>query len=166
MPIYTCTTAESTLNLETKAALATEITHIHSVINHVPSTYVNVVFNELPAGNVYTDAAPAQPLLITGWVRDGHPEDETSRLATEIAAAATRITGIPRTECWSSSRAARPITPSKAAVSYPHPAKKRHGSPPEITWRSAMRRRGRHLRRRAAQAHRDLEARRTHGSTC
>ena len=79
-----------------EAALATEITHIHSVINHVLSTYVNVVSNELPAGNVYTDAAPAQPLLITGWVRDGHPDDETTRLATEIAAAATRITGIPK----------------------------------------------------------------------
>ena len=27
--------------------------------------------------------------------RDGHPEDETTRLAVEIAEAATRITGIP-----------------------------------------------------------------------
>ena len=75
MPIYTCTTAEATIDSTTKAALAAEITHIHSEINHVPSTYVNVVFN--------------------GWVRDGHPETETTRLATEIADAATRVTGIP-----------------------------------------------------------------------
>ena len=34
-------------------------------------------------------------LLVTGWVRDGHPEGDTTRLATEIAAAATRTTGIP-----------------------------------------------------------------------
>lgn len=95
MPIYTCTTAEATIDSPTKAALAAEITHIHSEINHVPSTYVNVVFNEVPAENIYTDAVPAQPLLITGWVRDGHPETETTRLATEIADAATRITGIP-----------------------------------------------------------------------
>lgn len=95
MPIYTCTTAESTLTPEGKATLAGEITRIHAEINHVPSTYVNVVIHELPAGNVYTDGAPAQPLLITGWVREGHPESETTRLATEIAAAATRVTGIP-----------------------------------------------------------------------
>lgn len=95
MPIYTCTTAESTLDGATKAALAGEITHIHSEINHVASTYVNVVFNEVPAENIYTDAVPAQPLLITGWVRDGHPEAETTRLAMEVAGAATRITGIP-----------------------------------------------------------------------
>ncbi len=94
MPIYTCTTVDSALTTEVKAALAAEITHIHSAINHVPSTYVNVVFNEQPAENVYTDGVPASPLLITGWVRDGHPEAETTRLATEIADAATRITGI------------------------------------------------------------------------
>ncbi|GAA2543058.1 tautomerase family protein [Mycolicibacterium diernhoferi] len=95
MPIYTCTTARDTLSGDDKATLAGEITRIHSEINHVPSTYVNVIFNELPTDAVYTDAKPSRPLLITGWVRDGHPEAETTRLATEVAAAATRVTGIP-----------------------------------------------------------------------
>ncbi len=95
MPIYHCTTTQSTISTEKKAALAGEISRIHSEINHVPSTYVNVVFHELPADCVYTDARPANPLLITGWVRDGHPEEETTRLATTIAAAATAVTGIP-----------------------------------------------------------------------
>ncbi|WP_308160147.1 tautomerase family protein [Mycolicibacterium goodii] len=48
MPVYTCTTVQSTLNADTKANLATEVTRIHSMINHVPSAYVNVVFHELP----------------------------------------------------------------------------------------------------------------------
>ena len=81
MPIYTCTTTESTFTTDVKMALAGEIARIHSAINHVPSTYVNVVSHELPADSVYTDGEPARPLLITGWVRDGHPEDETTRLA-------------------------------------------------------------------------------------
>ena len=58
---------------------------------------MNVVFHGLPADSVYTDGVPASPLLISGWVRDGHPEAETTRLATEIAAAASRVTGIPPT---------------------------------------------------------------------
>ena len=95
MPIYTCTTTESTLTTESKTALAGEITRLHSAINHVPSTYVNVVFPGLPSDSVYTDGVPASPLLISGWVRAGHPEADTTRLATEIAAAATRVTGIP-----------------------------------------------------------------------
>ena len=85
MPIYTCTTTASTLNAQVKAALAGEIGRIHSSINHVPSTYVNVVFHELPADGVYTDGVPANPVLVSGWVRAGHPEAETTRLATEIA---------------------------------------------------------------------------------
>jgi phenylpyruvate tautomerase PptA (4-oxalocrotonate tautomerase family) len=95
MPIYNCTTTASTLSGPVKAALANEIARIHSEINHVPSTYVNVVFHELPADSVYTDGAPASPVLVSGWVREGHPKAETTRLATEIAAAVTRVTGVP-----------------------------------------------------------------------
>lgn len=94
MPIYTCTTNASTLTADTKAKLAGEIASIHARINHVPSKYVNVVFYELPADSVYTDGAPASPVLVSGWVRQGHPEADTTRLVTEIAAAVTRITGV------------------------------------------------------------------------
>jgi len=94
MPVYTCTTVESALTAEVKADLAGEISRIHSDINHVPSTYVNVVFHGLPADSIYTDGVPSAPLLINGWVRDGHPEADTTRLALEIADAATRVTGI------------------------------------------------------------------------
>jgi phenylpyruvate tautomerase PptA (4-oxalocrotonate tautomerase family) len=95
MPVYTCTTTKSTLSDTTKAALATEITRIHSAVNHVPSTYVNIVFHELPVGNIFTDATPANPLLINGWVRTGHPEVETTELVMQIAAAASRVTDVP-----------------------------------------------------------------------
>jgi phenylpyruvate tautomerase PptA (4-oxalocrotonate tautomerase family) len=95
VPIYTCTTNQSTLSADSKKALAGEIATIHSEINHVPSTYVNVVFHELPADSVYTDGVAASPVLLSGWIREGHPKAETTRLATEIAAAATRVTGVP-----------------------------------------------------------------------
>jgi phenylpyruvate tautomerase PptA (4-oxalocrotonate tautomerase family) len=94
MPIYTCTTTESTLPGPVKKALAREIASIHSEINHVPSTYVNVVFHELPADGVYTDGAPASPVLDNGWIREGHPKAEVTRLATEIAAAVSRIAAV------------------------------------------------------------------------
>jgi phenylpyruvate tautomerase PptA (4-oxalocrotonate tautomerase family) len=94
VPIYTLTTTASTLNAQVKAKLAGEIANIHSQINHVPSTYVNVVFHELPADGVYTDGVPANPVLVSGWVRAGHPQADTTQLATEIAAAVTRTTGV------------------------------------------------------------------------
>ena len=94
MPIYTCTVADSTFNADTKRALAGEIARIHSSINHVPSTYVNVAFHELAADGLYTDGVPASPVLVSGWVREGHDEDDTTRLATEIATAVSRICDI------------------------------------------------------------------------
>jgi phenylpyruvate tautomerase PptA (4-oxalocrotonate tautomerase family) len=94
MPIYSCTANDATLTAATKTELARDIATVHSSINHVPSTYVNVVFHELPTDNVYTDGAPASPIIVTGWVRQGHPDADTTRLATEIAAAVTRITGV------------------------------------------------------------------------
>jgi phenylpyruvate tautomerase PptA (4-oxalocrotonate tautomerase family) len=95
MPVYTLTTTESTLSAETKARLAGEIGRIHSEINHVPSTYVNVVYQELPADAVYTGGEPAAPVLVNGWVREGHNEEETSRLALEIASAVTAFAAVP-----------------------------------------------------------------------
>jgi phenylpyruvate tautomerase PptA (4-oxalocrotonate tautomerase family) len=95
MPVYTCTTTTGTLNADFKSALAQEISRIHAKINHVPSTYVNVVFHELPAGRIYTEGVPANPVLVNSWVRSGHPlDDETTRLATEIAAAVSRIANV------------------------------------------------------------------------
>jgi phenylpyruvate tautomerase PptA (4-oxalocrotonate tautomerase family) len=91
VPIYTCTTTTGTLTADVKSALAQEISRLHAEINHVPSTYVNVVFHELPAGGIYTDGMPANPVLVNGWVRSGHPTDETTRLATAIAEAVSRI---------------------------------------------------------------------------
>jgi phenylpyruvate tautomerase PptA (4-oxalocrotonate tautomerase family) len=94
MPVYTCTMAESTFNADTKRALAGEVARIHSSITHVPSTFVNVAFHELAADGLYTDGVPASPVLVNGWVREGHPTDDTTRLATEIATAVSKICDI------------------------------------------------------------------------
>ena len=94
MPIYTCTVAEGTLTGESKSALAAEITRIHAAINHVPPTYVNVIFSELPTGDVFVGGEPGKPLIITGWARRGHPQEAVTRLVVEVASAAARVSGL------------------------------------------------------------------------
>ena len=94
MPVYTCTAVEGTLSGAVKAELAREITRIHAEINKVPRSYVNVVFAEQPPGDVFVGAEPGAPLIITGWARRGHPQDEITRLARELASAAARISGV------------------------------------------------------------------------
>lgn len=94
MPVYTCTTAQGTLSGETKAALAAEITRIHAAVNHVPPAYVNVIFSEPPTDSVFVGGEPGTPLILTGWVRRGHPIEEATRLALELSAAAARLSGL------------------------------------------------------------------------
>jgi phenylpyruvate tautomerase PptA (4-oxalocrotonate tautomerase family) len=94
MPVYTCTTTSGTLAGSTKRELAAEITRVHAEINHVPATYVNVVFLDVAPHDLYTDSQPANPLLINGWVRQGHPAFDTTRLALAVAAAGSRVTGL------------------------------------------------------------------------
>ena len=101
MVIYNCTTTESMLSAQQKSALANEIIRIHSAINHVPVTYINVVFKSMscltsyPSTAFNTGGVPASPLLVSSLFRSGHPEAETTRLVGEIADAVTRVTGIP-----------------------------------------------------------------------
>jgi phenylpyruvate tautomerase PptA (4-oxalocrotonate tautomerase family) len=95
MPIYTCITTAKTLADDTKAAVAAEITKIHSSITGAPSSFVHVVFQELPATNVFTDATPSQPLLITGVIRAGRADTDKMRLAADISSSSSRIAGIP-----------------------------------------------------------------------
>jgi phenylpyruvate tautomerase PptA (4-oxalocrotonate tautomerase family) len=94
MPFYTCTTPEGTLTRETKSALAGEIAKIHAAVNHVPREYVKLNYVELPPENVFVGGQVAESLLLTGWARRGHPQESTTRLVQELAAAAARISGL------------------------------------------------------------------------
>ena len=96
MPVYTCITTAKTLADDTKAALAAEITKIHASITGAPSAFVHVIFQELPASNVFTDATPSRPLLITGVIRAGRADADKVRLATDISSSSSRIAGIPQ----------------------------------------------------------------------
>ena len=95
MPLYTCITTAKTLADDTKAALAAEITRIHSSITRAPTSFVHVVFQELPATSVFTDSRPSQPLLINGIIRAGRTDTDKTLLATDISSSSSRIAGIP-----------------------------------------------------------------------
>jgi phenylpyruvate tautomerase PptA (4-oxalocrotonate tautomerase family) len=95
MPVYTCTTAEDNLTAEQKSGVAGEITRIHSEVTGAPASFVHVVFQEVPAGDIYTNARPSRHLLVSGLTRAGRADAEKQRLARDISSAGSRITGIP-----------------------------------------------------------------------
>ena len=93
MPVYTCTTTTSTLTADVKSAVAQR-----SAESTPRSTTCRA-----PCQRRFPRAArrrdlhrrrPADPVLVNSWVRSGHPADKTTRLATEIAAAVSRIANV------------------------------------------------------------------------
>jgi phenylpyruvate tautomerase PptA (4-oxalocrotonate tautomerase family) len=128
MPIYTCTTVESALTADVKAALAGEISRIHSAINHVPSTYVNVVFPGLPSDSVYTDGVPASPYSsVAGCARATRkPTPRAWPPRSRPRPPGSRV--YRPTVSWSYSKAAQRTSPSRAVGCCPSPAKSKLGS--------------------------------------
>ena len=95
MPVYTVVTSTSTLSDQTKATVAAEITKTHAAITGAPTSLVHVVFYDQPHANVFTGATPSQPILITGLTRGGRSDVDKTRLAKDISANCSRVTGIP-----------------------------------------------------------------------
>jgi phenylpyruvate tautomerase PptA (4-oxalocrotonate tautomerase family) len=95
MPTYTVVTSTSTLSDQTKATVAAELTKIHAAITGVQPCIVQVVFYDQPHANVFTGATPSQPMLITGLTRAGRSDSDKTRLAKDISAGCSRVTGIP-----------------------------------------------------------------------
>jgi phenylpyruvate tautomerase PptA (4-oxalocrotonate tautomerase family) len=95
MPIYTCVAVEETLSDKVKATLAAEITQTHVSVTGAPSSFVNVVFYELPATNMFVDSIPCQHLLINGLIRAGRSDADKTRLAQDLCSGSSRVTGIP-----------------------------------------------------------------------
>jgi len=78
---------------------------------------------------LYTDGVPAKPVLVSGWVRDGHPENATPRLATISPQPFPGYATPPRRTFLSLSKAAQHVSPSKAAVYSPSRAMSKAGLP-------------------------------------
>jgi phenylpyruvate tautomerase PptA (4-oxalocrotonate tautomerase family) len=95
MPVYTCTIGEHRLTADQKATVAAEITRIHSAVTGAPTSFVHVVFHEVPAGDIFTGARPSDHLLVAGLTRGGRADVEKQRLAVDISAACSRATEIP-----------------------------------------------------------------------
>lgn len=75
---------------------AATITKIHASITGAPTSFVHVVFHDLPATDMFTDSRPSNSLLIQGLIRAGRADTDKVRLAKEISASSSHITRIPQ----------------------------------------------------------------------
>jgi phenylpyruvate tautomerase PptA (4-oxalocrotonate tautomerase family) len=58
MPTYVCTAQDGSLTKDQKAQIAAEITRVHNDVTGAPRFFVQVLFNDLKAGNQFIGGAP------------------------------------------------------------------------------------------------------------
>ena len=98
MPFYHVITPQELLDDTQRGEIAAEITRIHTTLTGAPAIFVNVFFQDAPAGRRYTAGKPSATSIILGHIRDGRPIEVRHEMLTEISAMWVRITGCPDSE--------------------------------------------------------------------
>jgi phenylpyruvate tautomerase PptA (4-oxalocrotonate tautomerase family) len=121
MPIYQCATSK-TLSPEIKAAIAKEITRIHTEWTGAPEAFVNVVFSDLPLGSHYLAGAVRENgAFINAIVRAGRTLETRQALLKSVSAAWSRLTGQPERDLILKVDEADPATIMEAGLILPRP---------------------------------------------
>lgn len=98
MPFYECFVPEGVINGDQKAGVARAITRIHCEATGAPESFVNVVFQDVPAGDFFVAGRPARAVRIRGSIRAGRPQDVKDRMLADLSAMWSRETGLPEAD--------------------------------------------------------------------
>ena len=102
MPTYICTIAEGQLSQNQKAAIASEITRIHSEVTGAPSYFAQVVFHEIKSGNHFMGGVPLRhdTLFVHGHIRAGRTDESKHILIVRMTGAVAEVASLPATGVW------------------------------------------------------------------
>ena len=99
MPMYQCQSPAGTLADSVRPELVKEITRIHCENTGAPSSFVHVIFQDLPAGAHYRDnKVDLKASTITCIIRAGRTVATRQQIMKEIATAWSRLTGQPENQ--------------------------------------------------------------------
>jgi phenylpyruvate tautomerase PptA (4-oxalocrotonate tautomerase family) len=86
MPTYTVTTPEGCLTADKRAAIAREITRVHSETTGAPTYFAQVIFNEVAPGKYFVGGQPlhGQQLFVNGQIRAGRTRGSKDAVVERI----------------------------------------------------------------------------------
>jgi phenylpyruvate tautomerase PptA (4-oxalocrotonate tautomerase family) len=102
MPTYRCTASHGLLDTERKAAIAREITRIHSEVTGAATFFAQVIFDEVPSGNYFVGGARLQggQIFVNGQIRAGRSQLDLRRLLKDLLAGVTAASGLSSQFVW------------------------------------------------------------------
>jgi len=102
MPTYSVTTPEGCLTNDKRAAIAREITRVHSETTGAPTYFAQVIFNDVAPGKYYVGGVPlrGQQLFVNGQIRAGRTRESKEALIAQMLAAVANAAGLPTNHLW------------------------------------------------------------------
>jgi phenylpyruvate tautomerase PptA (4-oxalocrotonate tautomerase family) len=102
MPTYTVTTPEGSLTNERRAAIAREITRVHSETTGAPTYFAQVIINEVAPGKYFVGGHPlhGQQLFVNGQIRAGRTKESKDALIAQMLVAVAKAAGLPTNHVW------------------------------------------------------------------
>jgi phenylpyruvate tautomerase PptA (4-oxalocrotonate tautomerase family) len=97
VPRYELTTDDE-LTGPQKAALAADITAIHTAVTGAPARLVHVVYHVLGPGNAFVGGEAQGGTYLQGSIRSGRSVETTTELLNRLSTTVSRHTGAPRGE--------------------------------------------------------------------
>ncbi len=95
MPLYTVTTQCGALSNAAKAALADQLTTLHSEVSGVPKNWVHIVFQDYAVGSGFTAGQAAATAALTLLIRTGRSPEYKRSLLERLWELLRRATGAP-----------------------------------------------------------------------
>jgi phenylpyruvate tautomerase PptA (4-oxalocrotonate tautomerase family) len=93
MPIYHCHSPQRMLTKSAMTNIAGEITRIHCEATGERSSFVNVLFVDLPEGTSFHGGHPSTRSFVMGEIRHGHDIKTRHALLQDLSRMWTRLTG-------------------------------------------------------------------------
>jgi phenylpyruvate tautomerase PptA (4-oxalocrotonate tautomerase family) len=102
MPTYTVTTPEGCLTADQRAAIAREITRVHSETTGAPTYFAQVIFNEVAPGKYFVGGQLllGLQLFVNGQIRAGRTTESKDALIALMLVAVAKAAGLPTSNVW------------------------------------------------------------------
>lgn len=121
MPIYQCISPEGLLDESQRENIAGEITRIHCDATGAPRSFVNVVFQDMPNGRVFTGASRSTHSILFGDIRAGRDVATRQAMLRDLSLMWTRLTDQPEGEVLIALREVKAENAIEAGVILPEP---------------------------------------------
>ena len=121
MPLYQVIANKNLLTDDLRRRIAGEITRIHTTNTGAPAVFVSVLFQDPPAGHLFTAGEPSRTTIIVGNIRAGRDVAVRQALLRDLAEMWTAETGQSDGELLMSIQEVDPRVSMEAGLIMPAP---------------------------------------------